>query len=110
MNPPTVSVNPLLFTAPSGQRYAVAGSVWVPVPLDTTRDNMERYILWTPPTTKAKPSTPMREWSVTGSKGSTYCVVERDGAWGCSCVGYGYRRKCRHINETKARIAAAEGE
>ena len=99
----SVSVNPVLFTAPSGQRYAIAGSVWVCVPADTTRDNMDRFVLWEPAATIPQPSTSIREWSVAGSTGNTYNVVERDGAWGCSCVGYGYRRKCRHIDEIKGR-------
>tara|TARA_R110000851_G_scaffold282009_1_gene435508 strand:+ start:445 stop:780 length:336 start_codon:yes stop_codon:yes gene_type:complete len=108
MKPTVVSVNPALFTSPSGQRYAVAGSVWVPVPFDTTRENMGRYVSWELPESSPAPTTSSREWSVKGSKGNIYCVVERDGSWGCSCVGYGYRRKCRHIDETKKRVAAAE--
>jgi len=110
MKPTVVSVNPALFTSPSGQRYAVAGSVWVPVPVDTTRDNMGRFVSWEPPEANPAPTTSSREWSVKGSKGNTYCVVERGGSWGCSCVGYGYRRKCRHIDETKKRITAEEGK
>lgn len=108
MKPTAVSVNPLLFTAPSGQRYAVAGSVWVPVPLNTTRATLGRFMTWEPAEAKPPSLTESREWSVAGSKGNTYCVVERDGAWGCSCVGYGYRRTCRHINEIKAQEAAKE--
>ena len=99
MQPVEVSVNPLLFTAPSGQRYAVAGSVWLPVPEVTTRADLDRYMVWTPPQANLTQSS--REWSVTGSKGATYRVTERDGQWVCSCPGYGYRRKCRHIEETK---------
>ncbi len=110
MKPTVVSVNPALFTSPSGQRYAVAGSVWVPVPIDTTRDNMGRFVSWEPPEINPEPSINSREWSVKGSKGNAYCVVERNGSWGCSCVGYGYRRKCRHIDETKKRITAEEGK
>lgn len=99
MNQVKVNIPPALFTAPSGQRYAIAGSTWIPVPSDTTRDTLSRYMVWEAP--QANLTQSIREWSVTGSKGATYRVIERDGQWACSCPGYGYRRKCRHVEETR---------
>ena len=94
-----VSMNPVLFTAISGQRYAVSGSVWIPVPSDTTRDDLPRYMTWKAPS--APEIVPEQRWTVTGSKGDTYTVRSLDGQWSCSCPGFGFRRKCRHITEIK---------
>lgn len=104
MQPVRVSVNPALFTAPSGQRYAIAGSQWIPVPEDTTHATLDRYVTWEPAQANTAPSS--REWDVKGSKGNTYRVVERDGQWSCSCPGYGFRRKCRHIAEKREENAS----
>ena len=41
------------------------------------------------------------QWTVQGSKGKRYMVewhpFERN--YSCSCLGYTYRKKCRHITE-----------
>lgn len=31
-----------------------------------------------------------------------YVVTESGGKWSCTCVGFGYRKKCSHIEECKA--------
>ena len=37
-----------------------------------------------------------------GPKGNVYKVRRSaQGVWSCTCAGYGWRRKCRHIEETK---------
>jgi hypothetical protein len=42
----------------------------------------------------------IREVNVTGSKGNSYTVVVKDGiAISCTCPGFTYRRRCRHLNE-----------
>lgn len=45
---------------------------------------------------------------IAGSKvGITYTVeCRRNGVWVCSCVGFAYRRTCRHIGEGQRRAAA----
>lgn len=35
-------------------------------------------------------------------KVNQYVVTERDGHWGCSCIGFGYRKRCSHIEACKA--------
>jgi hypothetical protein len=37
---------------------------------------------------------------VKGSKGNTYTLTKTDGKWSCSCVGFGYRGKCKHMADT----------
>jgi hypothetical protein len=39
-----------------------------------------------------------RSWKVSGSTGEVYVVEETDRGKVCSCAGFLYRGKCRHIN------------
>ena len=41
------------------------------------------------------------QWRVDGSKGKKYVVewYPYEKKYSCSCLGYTYRRKCRHITE-----------
>ena len=41
----------------------------------------------------------VRSWDVQGSKGNTYTVTHDGHVWGCSCPGFGWRRKCRHVTQ-----------
>ena len=100
MNKPIeVDWPPILTWSRSGQRIAVSGGVWLPVPDSTTFEDLDRYMVVK---RRERPvSRGSRFWTVKGSKGNEYRVVERNGQWGCSCPGYGFRRKCRHIEETR---------
>lgn len=40
-----------------------------------------------------------RTWSVAGSKGATYTVVENRGSWTCTCSGFKFRGRCRHVED-----------
>jgi hypothetical protein len=42
-----------------------------------------------------------REFQVAGSKGNTYTVKQEGTQWSCTCVGFGFRRDCKHINQAK---------
>jgi len=37
-------------------------------------------------------------WLVKGSKGNTYTVTEENGRRSCTCVGFGFRHQCKHLN------------
>jgi len=39
-----------------------------------------------------------RTWLVKGSKGNTYTVTEDKGRRSCTCVGFGFRQYCKHLN------------
>lgn len=44
-------------------------------------------------------------WKVQNSKKNGYYTVSFDKAgWTCDCTGFGYRRKCRHIDEAKTKM------
>jgi hypothetical protein len=43
-----------------------------------------------------------KDWSVQGKK-SKYTVTFMNNNFSCSCPGYGFRRRCKHIEEIKSR-------
>jgi hypothetical protein len=44
-------------------------------------------------------------WQIKNSKGTGFYTVTFDkGGWSCDCTGYGFRRKCRHIDEAKTKL------
>jgi len=103
--------------------YAIHGGL---IPPFTTTINGERYIMpgWyklkpeeaTPdikdiayyPYKAKKPELPNidsnKVYKVKSSKGNSYYEVKMNssGSMECTCPGYGFRRKCRHITETLA--------
>lgn len=39
---------------------------------------------------------------IQGSKpGTTYTVTRNESSWSCSCVGFGFRKDCKHVRECK---------
>lgn len=51
-----------------------------------------------------KPTT-STTWQVPNSKKNGFYAVTSDiTGWKCNCQGYSYRRDCRHIQETKAKL------
>ena len=92
------SWNPTVVTTSSGT-YAVSGSNWIPVPQGTKLTNLN-WINTTPKIKKYK----LKTWTVESTsrkkpgKVNKY-TVKFDGLYSCNCLGYTYRRKCRHITE-----------
>ena len=41
------------------------------------------------------------ETQITGSNGDNYLVRLENNYWSCGCVGFGFRRKCKHIEAAK---------
>lgn len=97
--PVRVRMNPIIARLPSGT-YAISGGTWIPVPENTTRADLPKYMTWDPPAC-APPVPSGRVWMVEGSKGQTYTVKAASGSLSCSCKGYQYRRSCRHIDGVK---------
>ena len=97
--PVRVTMPPILFTSHTGTRYAVAGSQWVEVPADTTREDLHHYLLWEPP--EVPETSSGQSWQVQGSKGDAYAVRLRGDQWSCTCAGFGWRRKCKHVEAQK---------
>jgi ribosomal protein L37AE/L43A len=78
----------------------VAGNhPWIEVPAGTTladvqwTDESEKY-----QKNKLKPG----KWDVEGSTGKKYTVKrDENDIWSCSCVGFGFRSRCKHITQIK---------
>ena len=99
--PITVTMQPALYTDREGQKWAISGQHWVKVPSTMTLDRVSEYMVveyGIPAATSAE----VRSYDVVGSTGNTYTVTEREGIWSCSCPGFGWRRKCKHIEAQKA--------
>ena len=98
--PVKVTWPPMLYTDSSGQKLAISGQHWIEVPDDMTLDRVGEYMVvddrFTPPQLAE-----VLTYDVVGSKGDTYTVTNDRGNWTCTCAGFGFRRKCRHITEIK---------
>ena len=91
--PIEVSCNPTISTMPSGKRWAIAGGKWIEVPLEATREDLPKWMVY------KRPAPSYEEVKVEGSKGNTY-TVSRNKATGkitCTCPGFKYREKCKHL-------------
>lgn len=63
---------------------------------------MHRWIKWEPKKTEAQaPKIQNKEWKIKGSKGNVYNVSLRNGNYSCECMGFGFRRKCKHVEQAK---------
>ena len=102
MNPVEVEWPPMLATAGSGQKYAISGGTWIPVPSATTFDDLPKYMVVKHRESPSDASA--GSWRVKGSKGNEYTVTAKAGAYTCTCPGFGWRRKCKHIENIKKEV------
>jgi hypothetical protein len=42
-----------------------------------------------------------RVWAVKGSKGDEYKVAELNGEYSCTCSGFKFRAKCKHVDSVQ---------
>ena len=43
----------------------------------------------------------VKSWSIAGSKGATYVVMETNGRFSCTCTGFQFRKSCKHLGMIK---------
>ena len=99
--PIEVTWPPMLYTDHQGQKWAISGQNWLEVPDDTTFETLERYMVHKPRESSQK-LTEVVTYEVPSSKGDkTYTVTDHGGTWTCTCAGFGWRRKCKHIEQVK---------
>lgn len=79
--------------------WAVIDGKWYPVPKTVTFDMLRNAWKRTNPY-QVKPTAD--RWQVKGSKGDQYTVEYKGGQWSCDCLGFGWRRSCKHIDTIKA--------
>jgi hypothetical protein len=93
---------PIVVEVPSG-RYAVSGSVWIPVTEDVTSKMVEA--VWEPLYPRDETEHAIRKFEIGSSRSSeTYTVTERGGVWSCSCPGFEFHKKCRHVEQAKTNL------
>ena len=96
---------PTLVNSPrTGIRYVIGDGKWVEVPPETTREDMSKWFTWEP--YKAQEDATAGSWQVVGSTGTKYTVKRAKGAYSCSCPGFGWRRKCKHVEQIKTKVEA----
>ena len=81
-------LNPTVIKTNSGN-YAVSGSNWKSVPEGTELKDI-KWIDIRPNIKKSKPMS----WKV-----KDYTVIFNKDFYSCNCLGYTYRRSCKHITE-----------
>ena len=93
-NPIRVSMPPALLKG-HDQTFIVAGCM-IPVPEGTTRADFDRWVIY------ERPTGPLQVFKVPSSSGGTYTVKQlRDKSWTCSCPGYKFHGRCKHIDSLK---------
>ena len=85
--------HPVLIRSVDGkQLYACGGEAWLPVPDDTTMENVHLYMK----RREYVPKTPIKRYEVK-TKGKAYKVeVWKDKSITCECTGFRYRKTCKH--------------
>lgn len=107
MEPLVVDIPPSIVRIPwEDKTYVVSGGKWLEVPSGTTLAQSSQYMVFkgwgTPP--EGNPAT----WAAEGSKGKRYTVkLLNEGVYTCTCPGYTFRRKCKHIEKIKTSSTAA---
>jgi hypothetical protein len=81
---------PVIFKTDTGT-YACAGTEWLKVPEGTKLNAITG--------TNETPTT--ETYKVEGSKGNNYTVIYTGDKWSCTCPGYQFRNKCKHIDIAK---------
>tara|TARA_B100002003_G_scaffold108261_1_gene100425 strand:- start:13 stop:330 length:318 start_codon:yes stop_codon:yes gene_type:complete len=92
------SMNPTVVNTSAGT-FAVSGSNWKSVPVGTTLKDLN----WVDTKPKIKKSKPM-SWKV-----KDYTVSFNGSFYNCNCLGYIYRRKCKHITKISESFRSSRG-
>lgn len=102
LNPYRYHYPPSIFNV-GGRSYTSTEKGWMQVPKDTSLAELKNS--WTDTSIKTKKVgvAKVEEFEVisTGKVAKSYIVKNDNGDWSCTCPGYGFRRKCRHIEDTK---------
>jgi len=96
---------PTVMYAPYTQvRYAIIGGVWFPCDETVTREILQER--WSRPKTTSPPTKDIGDVieKVKSSSGKdVYTVTLKNKMWSCTCPSYGFRRKCKHIDQVKSK-------
>lgn len=102
--PVKVPYPPVLFVGSTGT-YAVGG-MWVRIPDGTKREDIYQYAVCDREVVTFAPK--FQKYQVMGSKGDTYEVVNSSDSWSCTCHGFAFNKRCKHITSLKSGNANPE--
>ena len=92
--------NPTIIKA-GGAIYAVSGSTWLRVPKNTTKKDLK----WINTSPSPKKHGNNKEWEI-----KDYIVSLKYGYYSCTCLGYLYRRRCKHVTQVSNQYNKRRGE
>lgn len=101
---------PTVVNLPTGRFVVITGPTkhqgWYLVSNSFTYEKaLKGWTRWSSNKQKEKQPTKNWEWKVANSKNNGFYTVTFDKAgWSCNCTGFGYRRKCRHVEEAKTKM------
>lgn len=99
---------PIVAKTPYGKYLVITGTThagWYPI--DDGFDYNQAIKGWTrwAVSTKEVQPTNDKKWKIANSKNNGFYLVSFNrGVWNCDCPGFGFRRKCRHIDEAKTKL------
>lgn len=79
-------------------RWMVADGKWLAIPKTVTFEMVRAAWVRDVPEKKVFHN---KKWKVKGSKGDIYTVSITNNHWNCTCSGFGFRRNCKHVEQTK---------
>lgn len=95
---------PLVLEGPSSKtRYAIINGHWLECDKSVTTEVLRSR--WSRPIRKQE-SKPVNEIEVKvkSSSGKEFYTVEfKNDVWSCTCPAFGFRRKCKHIDQVKSK-------
>lgn len=97
-------IPPIVLEGPSSKtRYAIIDGHWLACDMSVTTELLQS--VWSRPKRKQedKPSNNISV-KVKSSSGKDYYIVEyMNDVWSCTCPAFGFRRKCKHIDQVKSK-------
>lgn len=79
-------------------RWMVADGNWLAIPTTVTLEMVRSAWVRDIPKKQVYDN---NKWKVKGSKGNTYTVSITNNNWSCTCTGFEFHRKCKHIEQVK---------
>lgn len=89
----------MVFTGESGGWHSIDNTV-------TLEMVQSRWTKWESKKS-GKVDSKIKSIEVKGSKGNMYTVSNINGSLSCSCVGFGFRRRCKHVEQAKTQLGVA---
>ena len=92
---------PPAMTTLNGITYVVPG--WHVVPEGTTLKEVQEH--WIKEEVSGEPSinpqNPVTETVISERTGETYTIEFTGRYWSCTCMGFGFRSRCKHVEKIK---------